>query len=556
MFLGYRAGGSEDRYCNGGVTVWRSHLGLAVLDSRGDAVLHRFPLPIFDLRTGIDLPRTAEEFAAYQAGPDRDRAVVLHDFRFWEDRGWLYVIYHVGSVTTVWDCVVRMPVEDFLARVDSSIRLTDGGEPAGATCEARWSAIWWENGIWQPCGVDGSNRIYPSEMTKNDIVYLRLDDGSLMMYHRPVPDIAMVRIAGGLSPDATADGITEVGTLQSCVRLGYRDNSHVGNNAVPAPVWIGGTRVAMDVVHGVFNQAIADPAVRQKWKLSYYPYLRLLDTRTGHCLYHSREPMLEYDGVWDEHARHGTWIGELAHLDGVMFAGGQVALDASRNGLDDLFRLYTGVGDTAVATADFRLRDLIPEPVVADIQSMEQHRRHPVAAISENRCALPERCSGWSWNIGNDPDSRSLAIRRELDGGEHAERLVTPRPGFFDADALLFDGSSVASYPDLGWLVQYRGARWDDGPRRTTYGSGVMLLDRENPERVLYRSEVSLPGSERREDGWQCRHDGVTVRMRAELVPAAVAREVGRTYERRPMPSDMTRWLLRKAGLPAPEPAF
>ena len=76
------------------------------------------------------------------------------------------------------------------------------------------------------------------------------------------------------------------------------------------------------------------------------------------------------------------------------------------------------------------------------------------------------------------------------------------------------------------------------------------------PERVLYRSEVPLPGSERREDGWQYRHDAVTVRMGAELVPDAVAREVRRTYERRPMPSDMTRWLLRKAGLPEPQPAF
>lgn len=556
MFLGYRAGGSEDRYCNGGVTVWRSHLGLAVLDSRGDAVLHRFPLPIFDLRAGIGPPRTVEEFAAYQAGPDRDRAVVLHDFRFWEDRGWLYVVYHEGSVTKVRDCVVRLRVEDFLARVARSIRLTDAGEPGGAAFEARWSAIWWDEGIWQPCGVDGTNRIYPSEMTKNDIVYLRLDDGSLVMYHRPVPDIALVRTEEGPFPRATADGITEVGTLQSCVRPGYRDNSHVGNNAAPVPVRIGDTRVAMDVVHGVFNEAIADPAVRRKWKLSYYPYLRLLDTRTGHCLYHARDPMLEYDGMWDEQSRHGTWIGALAHLDGVMFAGGQVPVEHGRNGLDDLFRLYTGVGDTAVATADFRLRDLIPERVVADIQRMEQHRRHVVAAIPENRYALPERCSGWTWSIGNDPDSRSLAIRRELDGGEHAERLVTPRPGFFDADVLLFDGSSVAPYPDLGWLVQYRGARWDDAPRRTTYGSGVLLLDRENPERVLYRSEAPLPGSERREDGWRCRHDAVSVHMGPELVPDAVAREVRRTCERRPMRSDMTRWLLRKAGLPEPRPAF
>mgnify|MGYP000735953367 CR=1 FL=1 len=38
-----------------------------------------------------------------------------------------------------------------------------------------------------------------------------------------------------------------------------------------------------------------------------------------------------------------------------MFAGGTVAVEAGKISLDDLFRTYIGVGDTAVAVADFRL---------------------------------------------------------------------------------------------------------------------------------------------------------------------------------------------------------
>ena len=62
VFLGYRAGGSEDHYCLNGKSVWGSHLGLAVLDARGERVTYRFPLPIFTLRTGLSLPQTIGNF--------------------------------------------------------------------------------------------------------------------------------------------------------------------------------------------------------------------------------------------------------------------------------------------------------------------------------------------------------------------------------------------------------------------------------------------------------------------------------------------------------------
>ena len=545
VFLGYRAGGRDGYFFINDTKVWRSHLGLAILDERGEKVVTRFPLPIFTCRIDFALPRNPEEFTVYQAGPHRDDVAAYHDFRFWEDRDWLYVIYHEGAVTKVWDAVVRIKTRDFLSRVDESVSLLDGN-PSVVALHAEWERLWWREEVWLPCGVDGTNRIYPSDMNKNDIVFLRLSDESLMMYHRPVPDIAAAKTGGVPFLEASEDGITKVGVLQSCIRPGYRDNSHIGNNGIPIRVDIDGIPAAMDVVHGVYNEAISNPAIEKKWKLTYYPYLRLLDVETGGCLYYSRDPILEYDGVWDEYARHGEWIANLSHLDGVMFAGGQVEVERGKNGLDDVFRFYTGVGDTAVAVADFRLRDLLPEQAITDIRALKRHRLYESAERSENRKVLEPEASGWRWSIANGKRSRTLSIRREL-RGEISDRVVVPRPGFFDADCLSFDGESVIFLEELGWLILYCGTRWTDSPKRSVFGTGVLLLDRENPERVLYRSEEPLPAGRGGADGWVCGVAEPVAPLTPDLIPNRVRNEVKAIYERKPMPSDMTRWLLRKA---------
>ena len=406
VFLGYRAGGNEDFFYLHSIRVWGSHLGLAVLDTRGERVEHRFPLPVFTVVTDTRLPQSPEESKEFQIGPHKDEITVFHDFRFWEDGEWLYVIYHEGTTVKVYDCIVRMSSSEFLEKVKTSIDLiseiTESESLDSITRE--WSRLWWTDDTWKPCGVGGTNRIYPSDMNKNDIVFLRLNDESLAMYHRPVPDIAIARTDGNPYLDATADGITKVGALQSCIRPGYTDNSHIGNNGVPIRVKIGDTTVAMDVVHGVFNEAIAIKDLKQKWKLLYYPYLRLLDCESGECLYYSRNPVLEYDGTWGEYARDGEWVKALDHLDGVMFAGGQIEIEQGKNGLDDLFRMYTGVGDTAVAVADFRLRDVLPDQVIEDIQVRRLHCEYlqdklRAAPVAENRFVLPSPVSGWQWTI-------------------------------------------------------------------------------------------------------------------------------------------------------------
>ena len=148
----------------------------------------------------------------------------------------------------------------------------------------------------------------------------------------------------------------------------------------------------------------------------------------------------------------------------------------------------------------------------------------------------------------NHPHRAALIIGRAL-RDEAADRPISPRPGYFDADGLYFDGHSVQFYDNIGWVLQYCGARWSQpsGKRKTKYGVGVLLLDRQNPERVLYRSQAPIPGTDRECDGWEMRAAGYSVGMREDLVPQKVREEVRRIYSLRPMESDMTRWLKRKS---------
>ncbi|MEE8440180.1 MAG: hypothetical protein V3S41_00545, partial [Spirochaetia bacterium] len=354
---------------------------------------------------------------------------------------------------------------------------------------------------------------------------------------------------------ATDDGVTTIGHLQSCIRPGYRDNSHIGSNGAPITVQIGGTAVALDVPHGVYNQALSDDAVTQKWKLLYYPYLRLLDLDSGRCLYYSAEPILTYDGTWESCSKHGTWVSESGHLDGVMFAGGTVAADAGKNGLDDLFRSYIGIGDTAVAIAEFRLGEMLPQAVVDDLMNRARHRETATDRLDEHRCYLDDAC-GWRWSVANDADDR-ITIRRELESArEHEDRPIDTRPGYFDADCLSFDGESAVRSDEVGWIVAYTGSRWTEaeGEKATQYGAGIIVLDRQLPERILYRSEQPIDGSAGVQPGW-VRSSAATPLAEAlsadadaeQLIPANVRDEIKRLYKLNPFPSDMIRWLVRKS---------
>jgi predicted GH43/DUF377 family glycosyl hydrolase len=554
VFLGYRAGGADDAYNLNGIPVWGSHLGLAVLDERGERVVARLPLPIYSIPGRPAYPRTKEEFELFQAGPYRDRIIVLHDFRFWEDGEWLYLIYHEGALTTCFDCIRCMRGADFLDRIarsiDLSLRPVEEIRP-------EWESLWWAPGVWRPCGVNGTERIYSSPMNKNDIVFIRLTDGTLRMYHRPVPDIAVLDTGQDTFSTATADGITRVGSLQSCIRPGFFDNSHIGNNGTPIRAHVGDAEVFLDVVHGVHNVHLHDPSV-PKWKLYYLPYLRLLAADTGECLYYSDEPILDADDTWREYVEKGTWVKINPHLDGVMFAGGQEPVVPGRNGLDDLLTFYVGVGDTAVARAELRLRDLLPPVVASDIQARQRLNAARIDLPgAEAACwAFPGRPCGWEWRIANDVTRRRMRIVRRLPAvpAEEGARDIAPVPGRFDGHATLFGGSAAALDDELGWIVVYTGARFEEegGRRVTRLGLGILLLDRENPERILYRAREPVAGSVRTVQGWKAGPDAAGAREALgawrRIIPDRVQQEVRQLYESKPMPSDMTKWLKRKSG--------
>jgi hypothetical protein len=85
----------------------------------------------------------------------------------------------------------------------------------------------------------------------------------------------------------------------------------------------------------------------------------------------------------------------------------------------------------------------------------------------------------------------------------------------------------------------------------TISGEGVMLLDLECPERVLYRSEEPI-GATTQTAGWCA---GVApdeaAGPPASHVPAQVRAEVERIGRRRPMGQDMARHLRIESGLEA-----
>ena len=501
-FLGYRAGGDRDHYCIGNVDVHSSSLGLAVLNETATAVVHRFPLPIMRIRRTVSLPQSPDEYPAYLEQHGKDVSV-MHDFRFYEHQGYLYCIYHDGTITTAFDRIRRMPVADFLNRVDRSISLL--GKPV-AEIAADWDEIW-PDSAWENAGCDGGTLLFPmiggKTSGKTDIAYFKLKEGRMQMMRRPIPDIAVFDTDGTLCGKKTIDGCQDYGVIEHNVRPGYYDNSHVGPNAAaPARANILGKEVYVDITHGVYNPALAEDGDFY-WKMRYSPFFRVKDAQSGDLLYYSDGPILDDEAeMWSEYSRYGRWIQSLTHSY-ITFVGGQTPVNPEQTGVDDLFTFYTGVGDTAICRGEFTLRELLPEKVLADIGVHDAHAAIPVT-LPENAVELPERPAGWNWRVRNDAAKRCVAVERSFtfpQGTDCAVRPIYTRPGYFDADLMVFDGKSIVLHPELGYCLFYHGLRWTEeaGVQKTEIGLGVLVLDEDDPERVYYRSFTSILPAETRE---------------------------------------------------------
>ncbi len=557
VFLGYRAGGADDFYRIEDWDVWASHLGLAILDQQGEKVTCRFPLPIMTKPRKAPLPQNKTEFAAYQSRY-KEEIAVLHDFRFFNHEGYLYVIYHEGTLCDCYDCIVRMPVGTFIDKVNASIALTK--EPIDQI-RVRWHNLWWTEDVWQPCGVKGTNRLFASPIHKGDIVFFELGDGTLQMCHRPLADgMAVLNTGKDVFAKVTPDGLTKYGVFETNTRPGFTDNSHVGNNGLPTRAKIGDVDVYIDVTHGCFDRMVSDASVPDH-KILYYPYFRIKDYQTGELLYYSEAQILEFDEVWREYTMEGAWVSKLPHLDGVMFVGGQIPLDPNKVGEDDEFIMYSGCGDTAISAAKFTLRELVPPQVLADIKARKSHQRHVAGKIVPNSYLLPEKVNGWEWKIQNDPVRRNLNVVRTLKKDGYTEsdvRVINTAPGYFDADAMIFDGKAIQFIKDVGWALIYTGIRWDEknGKKSTTAGYGIMILDKDNPEKVLYRTtcpvkEIGVF------DGWTVQVDAADASALAtkteSLIPAKVLFEIRRIHELCPQGKlyigQMVTWQRKKSGL-------
>jgi hypothetical protein len=564
VFLGYRAGGDEDFFVFDIHDVWSSHLGLAVLDPSGLKIEHRLPLPIMTKVNDFDLPQTREEYDEFMKGPHRDKICVLHDFRFFNYRGYLHVIFHEGTIYECYDCVVRMPVDEFLDKIEKSIQLSS--KPTEEIID-QWHKLWWADDVWEPCGVGGTNRIFPSPVTKGDIIYYEKPDGTLQLCHRPLADAMAVFDTGtNLYASATPDGITEYGVFETNIRPTLTDNSHIGNNGLPIRVKIGNVDAYMDITHGCYQRRIHDESMGDDMAVDgifYYAYLRIKDCLTGDVLYYSNEPILDYDQVWKEYAQEGEWVAVNKMLGGVMFAGGQIETTPGKVGLDDEYVTYVGVGDTAVAMATFTLRDLMPDKVIEDINVRASHQAEkPSEQIDKNTFNFPEKINGWNWSVENDPVKYRINIVRALDNGETHARPVHLTPGSFDADAMIFNGSAVKMIEGIGWAVIYRAARWElrAGIKKSRITCGLLILDPANPEKILYHSEEPLAGIENVVNSWTVGSDLNEQDNLIENVTGLITAQQEQKLRRfrrlfdagKLFPSQMIKWQRQKSGLDKP----
>jgi hypothetical protein len=558
VFLGYRAGGDADFFHVSHYRVWGSHLGLAVLDETGENVACRLPLPILTLEHGIPLPQSAEEYERFIKTDAVSKAYVLHDFRFTEYRGYLYVVFHEGPVNDVFDCVVRMRVADFIAKVNHSIEISSLPEPQRTV---KWRELWWRKDTWEPAGLHGTNRIFGSRINKGDIIYFELADGTLQMCHRPLASgCAVLPVGRKFYADTTPDGLTTYGVFESNTRPGYTDNSHIGNNGAPTPARVGEKKVYMDVTHGCWSHMVT-MGRQVPMDIQYYAYLRMKDAATGELLYYSEEPLIDYGKDWNRCAMAGTWISENPALQGVMFVGGQVERVAGENGLDDEFIAYVGLGDTSIGLASFRLREAVPERVVADIQTRDADMKRVVEDITTTEHYLDGNACGWRWTVRNNAVRRTVEIVRALPAkGEIGVREFNSRPGYFDAHGMAICPEAVVLDEELeAWVIAYQGLRLtgtSDSPQ-TQSGCGFLVVSRHNPEQLYYRS--MLPVAYEVYSGWRFSKAGAEKRILEhyrELIPARVLAETRNLAVLRrdglPWSHQFETWLKQKSGLEKP----
>ncbi len=101
---------------------------------------------------------------------------------------------------------------------------------------------------------------------------------------------------------------------------------------------------------------------------------------------------------------------------------------------------------------------------------------------SKDALLLPEKIDGNYVLFHRPYPNIKIAISKDLEDWTDLEEIIGPRKGFWDSERVGI--GSVPIKTEKGWLVFYSGASVN-----RLYCLGILLLDLEDPTKVLYRSQ-------------------------------------------------------------------
>lgn len=122
----------------------------------------------------------------------------------------------------------------------------------------------------------------------------------------------------------------------------------------------------------------------------------------------------------------------------------------------------------------------------------------------KNACLFPEKIKGRYVLMHRIPPDIWISYSDDLRNWQDHKIIACPREGLWDEGKIGAGGPPIKT--EKGWLCIYHGVAWKDEKKKWfgTYRLGVMLLDLENPERVIFRSKYPIlePEQEYEEQGY------------------------------------------------------
>ncbi len=109
---------------------------------------------------------------------------------------------------------------------------------------------------------------------------------------------------------------------------------------------------------------------------------------------------------------------------------------------------------------------------------------------NKDAALFPKKIQGRYVMLHRIPPDIWVAYSDDLVHWENFKPIASPRKGYWDNLKIGAGGPPIET--PFGWLLLYHGVENLPTPDRPTYRLGFILLDRENPEQVLLRSEEPI----------------------------------------------------------------